>query len=260
MDKLKVYIGWDKKDLLAYEVCVRSLCQHASIELEIIPLHDWTLRHKRLLTRPYTTGSNGQMVDDTDTRPFSTDFSFSRFLVPYLENYADEWVMFCDADFMFREDILHATLNLDHRKAVHCVMHGDVFEAGSKFYGMDQQNYPRKGWSSLMILNPSRCTGLTLEAVNSLPGSNLHNFSWIEPMMIGSLDTKWNHLVGVNEPIPNAKAVHFTLGTPDMPGCGDAEYAAEWKDYANKVEVLGTGKYSHMPHWSRKKSGDLFSD
>ena len=123
---MKVYIGWDKKDQLAYEVCVSSLIKYASIDLEVIPLHEWKLRQKGLFYRSHIVDTSGQMVDRKDKSKFSTDFSFTRFLVPAINKYADEWVLFCDPDVLFRADIaeLFALVNNDY--SVMCVQHEHI--------------------------------------------------------------------------------------------------------------------------------------
>ena len=43
---IRVYIGWDPRDAVAFEVCRKSLLDHSSIPLTIIPLKDWELRRQ----------------------------------------------------------------------------------------------------------------------------------------------------------------------------------------------------------------------
>ena len=57
---MKVYVGWDGIDALAYEVCKASLLKHASIEVEIIPLREWELRKKGVYWRGYSVDERGQ--------------------------------------------------------------------------------------------------------------------------------------------------------------------------------------------------------
>ena len=49
-----------------------------------------------------------------------------------------------------------------------------------KFLGEVQSAYPTKNWSSLMLLNCSRCIKLTPEYVNTAIGLELHRFHWLE--------------------------------------------------------------------------------
>ena len=101
----KLYMGWDPLDTLAFEVCAWSVKAQASIDVEIIPLNQRRLRHAGLFKRPFWCDAEGQYYDGIDRRPCSTEFSFTRFLVPQLENYGSNWVGFCDADMLFRSDI-----------------------------------------------------------------------------------------------------------------------------------------------------------
>ena len=47
---------------------------------------------------------DGQPYDDIDGRPFSTEFSFSRFLVPALNMYQGK-ALYMDCDMYLRADI-----------------------------------------------------------------------------------------------------------------------------------------------------------
>ena len=49
-----------------------------------------------------------------------------------------------------------------------------------KFLGEVHSAYPKKNWSSLMLLNCSRCTKLTPDYVNTATGLELHRFHWLE--------------------------------------------------------------------------------
>ena len=70
---------------------------------------------------------------------------------------------------------------------------------------------------------------LTDELINTAPGRDLHRFCWLNDGDIGSLHQKWNWLVGHSDPIVNPTIVHFTDGTPLMPGYEDQPYADEWR-------------------------------
>jgi hypothetical protein len=227
---MQVYIGWDQRDIAAYERCVRSLTRHSSAKLQIDPLRDWDLRRKRVYWRSYIVDGEGQKHDGRDGKPFSTDFSFTRFCVPLLEDYADEWVLFCDPDMLWRADVAELIALIDPTKAVMCVKHNHKPTEVEKMGGVVQTVYPRKNWSSLMLMNPSKCTGLTKYAVNNQSGTWLHGMLWAQDEMIGGLPEEWNYLCGWSDPeeIKSPKIVHFTRGTPDMEGCEDEEYAAEW--------------------------------
>ena len=230
---LKIFIGWDQRDALAYEVCCRSLLQHASVPLDIRPLKHWELRRAGLYWRPYLCDEQGQQWDVFDGKPFSTGFSFTRFLVPELCNFADEWVLFCDADFLWRADVARLFAAADGQpEAVFVVKHNHWPAETLKMGGVLQTRYARKNWSSLMLLNPSRCRALTRHVVSNWPGGDLHALAWLDDAAIGALPERWNWLEGHSDVDGTASAVHFTRGTPDMPGCAGAHYAEEWRRYA----------------------------
>ena len=78
---------------------------------------------------------------------------------------------------------------------------------------------------------------LTPDVINRERGLWLHQFTWLDDNDIGELDQTWNHLVGEVPHDPNAKLVHFTTGTPNMPGHEHDEFADEWRA---ELESCGT--------------------
>jgi hypothetical protein len=95
---------------------------------------------------------------------------------------------------------------------------------------MDAQRnviYARKNWSSLMLFNCAHpaIKALTPAVINNVHRDSLHGFMWLKDEHIGALPFEWNWL----ELQP--KAVHFTDGTPDLPGYEAASYAPEWWSY-----------------------------
>lgn len=236
---LKVYIGWDQRDIDAYSVCEFTMKEHSSIPLLVKPLKDWELRQKQVYWRPYHVDAGGQMWDGRDGKPFSTGFSFTRFCVPLLENYADEWVLFCDPDMLWRADVADLFDHVNPDLSVLCVKHDHVPLERTKMDGVIQTTYARKNWSSLMLMNPSRCTGLSKYATNNYSGSDLHAMVWVEDEQIGGLQEEWNWLEGWSSPEINPNVIHHTRGTPDMNP--DVAYAGEWWDAlarANGINLL----------------------
>jgi lipopolysaccharide biosynthesis glycosyltransferase len=236
---MKVLIGWDQRDIKAYLVCVHSLIEHASIDLEIIPIRDYQVRAQGIYWRGYHVCgkhgrySSGQMVDDKDDKPFSTGFSFTRFLTPALCGFDDEWVLFLDADMLWRDDIANMISVCDTNHSVFCVKHDHRPPEEKKMDGVAQTRYARKNWSSVMLMNPSKCDSLDAYSVNNMPGSWLHSFCWVEDDQIGGLDERWNFLCGHSNPADfgedGPSIVHFTRGDPSM-GWVEEPYADEWED------------------------------
>lgn len=235
MKPFRVYIGFDPRDDLAYKVCERSLRAHASVPVEVWPLKIWELRRKRIFRRPYFVDAEGHMWDDQDRKAFSTEFSYTRFCVPMLESYGDDWVLFMDADMLWRGDIAELIDSIDPAKALMCVQHDHQPEETSKATGIQQQ-YRRKNWSSVMAMKPSRCSDLTLYRVNRMSRDWLHGMCWLPDDRIGALDEKWNWLESWSPPGIDPAVVHYTLGTPDFPSRQDDDvaYADEWWRYAKE--------------------------
>ena len=178
MKPLRCYVGWDQRDITAYGVCEQSLLGNSSVPLEIIPLKEWELRQQGIFWRPYRVDEKGQMWDDRDGRPFSTNFSFTRFCIPMIEDYRDEWVVFCDADMLWMADVAELFDLIEDDKAVMCVQHDHKPPENTKMDGVIQTHYLRKNWSSVMLLNPAKCQGLTRYAVNNSTGAWLHAMCW----------------------------------------------------------------------------------
>ena len=216
---IPVFIGVDPRERAATNVLIDSLYQHSSAPLAITPLVTPQLEAQGLYWR----------VRDPKQ---STAFSFSRFLVPHLMGYQG-WAIFMDCDMLARSDIAALWAQRDEQMAVMCVQHEHVPSETVKFLGEVQSAYPKKNWSSLMLLNCSRCTALTPEFVNTASGLELHRFHWLEgDHLIGALPESWNHLVAVQDPskAEDASLLHWTLGGPwfrEQRTMGEG-LAAEW--------------------------------
>jgi len=169
----------------------------------------------------------------------STEFSFSRFLVPFLSDY-EGWSLFMDCDMLVTQDITNLFKQADERFSLLCVQHAPYKATEHKFLGQNNTNYERKNWSSMMLFNNKHCTVLTPRSVNRLDGLNLHRFLWLEDGMIGNLDHQWNYLVGeqywmtANGHMPPAN-IHWTLGGPWFEEYKDTDFADLWKQYRDEV-------------------------
>ena len=217
---LPIYIGYDPRERAATNVLIDSLYQHSSVPLAITPLVTSQLERQGLFWRA------------RDPKQ-STAFSFTRFLVPHLMNYQG-WALFVDCDMLCRTDIKQLWDQRDDAYGVMCVQHEHVPGETVKFLGEVQSAYPKKNWSSLMLLNCSRCTQLTVDYVNTATGLELHRFHWLKgDHEIGAIDCGWNHLVGVqalDELQESPAMLHWTLGGPWFRGqrTMGGTLAAEW--------------------------------
>ncbi len=208
----RVFIGYDPREPVAVNVLTDSIQAHASGPVLIGQVRLDQLRGVH--TRP------------RDPKQ-STDFSFSRFLVPWLAGYRG-WALFIDADMLCLGDMAELWALRDESFAVQVVKHRHECEAGLKFQGMPQTPYGRKNWSSVVLFNCSRCTTLTPEYVNTASGLDLHQFRWLPDEAIGELPPEWNVLVGV-QPVPaEPKVLHYTLGGPWFDDCLDMPESDRW--------------------------------
>jgi hypothetical protein len=229
---LKVFVGYDPAEDDAYSVCVRSMRATSSSSLAIEPLSLEALRMAGLYQRTFYF-EDGQRYDTLDGKPFSTEFSFSRFLVPSLTQWQG-WALFCDSDFLWREDVAKLFEYADESRAALVVKHDHHPREERKMRaGQRQQTYRRKNWSSLVLWNCAHIMNryVTPFMVNHQPGWWLHGFTWLSDGQIGSLPPAWNWLDGYSSPDIHPRAVHYTSGTPDVPGHENAAHADEWRGY-----------------------------
>jgi len=226
-----VYIGFDRREPEATEVARLSLDATSSIPLRVTELREDELRARGVYDRPFRMEGQ-QRFDVRDGKPFSTDFSFTRFLVPVLQDF-EGWALFCDGDFMFRADLKDLVALADDSKAVMVVQHSYEPPETTKMDGQRQERYFRKNWSSMILWNCGHVANaaLTCEEVNHRPGSFLHGFKWLEDDQIGGVPEPWNWLEGWSSPEITPSAVHMTRGVPTMPGYENIPYADEWRSY-----------------------------
>ena len=215
MAAIKVFIGFDPRETLAFHVLAHSIHARATQPVSIAPI-----RLSQL---------NGIMTRERHPLQ-STDFSFSRFLTPYLAGYAG-WSVFMDCDMLMLDDVAKLFALRDDRYAVMVVKHDHVPKEDRKFLDQPQTAYQKKNWSSVMLFNNPKCRALVPEYVNRASGLELHQFKWLgNDELIGAIPDRWNHLVGYNAPRKDAALVHYTLGGPYFEEYRDCEYAQEWRD------------------------------
>jgi len=247
-----IYIGYDPKEQVAYDVLKFTLDRTAIEHIRIVPIRKDSLELNGLYTRKYDV-VDGQMIDQIDGKPFSSEFSFTRFLVPAMQMH-EGWALYMDCDMYPRIDFntLFEEYNNDFFP-LYCVKHKYEPGDGIKMDGRVQQNYRRKNWSSFILWNCSHPYNkrLTPQVVNSQTGQWLHAFSWLpdKEADIGSIHEEWNWLDNHSPAEIEAKNVHFTTGGPWFKDWKsnrkiDGQYAAEWNyDYTH---LAGTGKIK--PH------------
>ncbi len=215
----RIFVGWDSREDIAYQVCRHSIAARASVPVEVIPIKQYELRDRGLYRR--------------ERDPLaSTEFTYTRFFVPHLAGYRG-WALFCDCDFLWLADIKRLIEQIDDRYAVMCVHHDHRPPESWKMDGRQQTLYPRKNWSSMVLYNcghPDNAA-LTPALINAESGAFLHRFQWLDDAVIGAVAETWNWLEGwCRRPAdgpPNV--VHFTRGGPWFDDWRDVDYAELWR-------------------------------
>ena len=200
MQPFKIFIGYDRREKIAFHVLSQSIIEHSSIPVSISPINLTNL--KKFYKRK-------KRIKD------STEFSISRFLTPYLSNYKD-YSLFVDCDFIIREDVakLLKIVKSNPKKVLWCVKHNYIPKSKLKFLNEKQLIYSKKNWSSFVVYNNQKCKILTPKFIEKANGLYLHQFKWTKDELIGNLPKEWNILVGEQKIPKNFKSLHFTVGGP----------------------------------------------
>ena len=211
---IQVFIGFDPRETAAFNVLASSIQTRSSEPVSICPL---------MLSQ-----LGGLMVRARHPLQ-STDFSFSRFLVPYLSGYSG-FSIFMDCDMLMLDDIAALWVLKDESYAVQVVKHDYRPAETVKFLGEPQTPYDKKNWSSVMLFNNRKCRMLTPDYVNGASGLELHQFKWLaDEAMIGELPHRWNHLVGYDAESADVSLLHYTLGGPYFAEYAESDYAEQWR-------------------------------
>jgi lipopolysaccharide biosynthesis glycosyltransferase len=216
-DVIKVFIGFDQVESVAWHTMAHSILARSSKPVALIPLNLANLRdvYKRV----------------RDPKQ-SNEFSFTRFLVPYLSDYQG-YALFFDCDMMLRTDIAEIFKAIEEQpnKAVYVVKHDYVPRDDIKYLNAVQYKYPRKNWSSVVLWNCGHPANKAVspDYVNTASPMDLHRFAWLQDDQIGELNVRWNWLVGeYDEPPQDVKNVHWTVGGPYFNEYKSVDFSEEW--------------------------------
>jgi hypothetical protein len=214
---LNVFVGYDPREAIAYAVCCDSIARYAKRPVSIVPL---------------ALNSLSGIFTETH-QDASTEFAYSRWLVPYLSDFVGE-SLYIDGDMVLKADIgeLCDQLKGDLWSAVKVVKHDYTPKLRVKFRGSKQTAYPKKNWSSVMLFRNSSgfCRQLTPEYVEKATGAHLHQFEWLPEDRVGDLALEWNWLVGEYENNPDAKLLHYTNGIPAYESFASGDHSKDWWD------------------------------
>jgi len=232
---LKIFVGMDLKvEPVAYAVFCQSVIEHSSIPVSFTPMALNTLSE---YTETHKDGSNS--------------FIYSRFLVPYLCGFKG-MALWVDGDMIVRSDIAELLWEFQQDEAVKVVKHHYQTKHPIKYLGAKNEDYPKKNWSSVMLWNCGHHLNkqLTPKFVMEKDGKYLHRFEWLKypEEQVGKLDETWNWLVSEQEYNPDAKLVHYTIGSPCFKDYQDCDYSDEWFDTYKRMiyPLTGNNKESEL--------------
>lgn len=212
MSVIRVFLGYDTREAVAYHVCQQSILEHTTEDVAFYPVRG-------------------------ERRDGSNAFTYARFLVPYLCGFVGT-AIFLDGDMLVRGDIaeLAALAPMGHA-GVAVVKHDYLTKYPTKYLGAKNDDYPRKNWSSVVVWNcgyyPNRV--LTPSFVAKSSGEYLHRFQWLRDDQILPLPERWNRLVLEQEIQDDDTLRHFTIGTPCFAEYADSPGAEEWFATLNRV-------------------------
>lgn len=210
-DELRVFVGYDPREAVAYHTCCQSIIENTKAQVAFYPVRG-------------------------ERRDGSNDFIYARFLVPYFCGFKGK-AIFLDGDMIVRADIEELFAMDVSYVGARVVQHDYKTKYPIKYLGNRNEDYPRKNWSSVILWQcgfmPNRV--LTPDFVAKKPGSYLHRFAWLPDHQVGELPREWNRLV-LEEPMTSGDKIrHYTVGTP----CFD-EYSAsdpEWWSVYDRMKA-----------------------
>ena len=196
----RVFIGYDPRQPIAFQVCAHSVWERAS---QPVSIHRLDLRTLPIKRRGLT------------------EFSYSRYLVPYLSGF-EGFSLFLDSDILVRGDVAEL---FDAVEGM-----GARSDAPSAWMSMGKLKFE---WPSVILYNSAACAHMTPEFVED-ESHRLYDYAWARGG-VGHLPPEWNHLVGYDPADADARLVHFTKGVPVWPETKDCEFSAEWHDTLRRM-------------------------
>ena len=223
---IRLFAGFDEREAVGFHAFVASVLANTTVPVAITPLHANMLRG----------------LYDCGQRDGTNAFIYLRFLVPYLCEFRGSALFVDGADMVCPGDLAELWALRNPHLAVQCVQHDYRTKHPRKYVGTameaDNADYPRKNWSSVMLINCAHYAwrDLTPAKVAEMSGSELHRLAFIPERYVGALPAEWNWLADEYGPNPAAKLLHWTAGTPAWPAYANAPHADEWAKYALKAQ------------------------
>lgn len=208
---IRLFSGYDRREAVGFHVFVSSVLAHATQPVATTPID-----------------SKGMPVG-------SNEFTYSRFLVPWICGYQGHAIFMDGADMLMAADLTELDALFDPRFAVQVVQHAPYKTQHRVKYvgtGMECPNldYARKNWSSVMLMNCEHpfWRGIDPVTLKSVAGLSLLQFRNLRDDEIGALPDAWNRLVDEGQPVDGAKVLHWTAGIPAFKNYAAAPGAQLW--------------------------------
>ena len=209
---MRIFIGHDTRYKMATLVCQKSI-REFNPDIKISWLDKHKLKDKGVYGRKDLPGE-------------STEFSFTRFYIPLLMHYSGI-AMFCDNDFLWMCDPMEVVEYMRPNDAIAVVQHKDYNVKETKMDGVENKQYPRKNWSSLIVFNCDKLKHMTKEYVDKATASHLHELRWVDDNALGNIPDNYNVLVGTHDTL-GARALHYTNGGPWFKEYTNSEKSLDW--------------------------------
>ena len=232
-ETLKIFIGFDDKEAVVFHTCVQSIIEKSKVPVSIHPLN---LQMFQNYKETHNDGSN--------------NFIYSRFLVPYLNNFKGK-ALFLDGDMIVNDDVSKLFDHFKEEYAVQVVKHDYKTKFPIKYLGHKNDDYPKKNWSSVILFNCAHPKNqiLTPQLIETAKGSYLHRFSWLDENEVGEIPHEWNYLVLEYPETSEAKIFHYTVGAPCFEDFNYGKEAKIWHDLHIKSQ---TG-FDNLFHQNKSK-------
>lgn len=218
---INLFCGHDQREAIGWHVFAQSVIARASKPVALIPLSSMGLSH----------GSNA--------------FTLSRFMIPWIMDFKGHAIFADASDMLMLGDVAELDGLFNPQFSVQVVMHKNyATKHKTKYKGTDMEcpnmDYPRKNWTSLMILNcehPSWANvgPMSLDNLPALDSLQLKNCDDYE---IGELPDCWNRLVDEGHEIAGAKLCHWTAGMPGFAHYREAHGAEHWHKERATMEFI----------------------
>jgi len=224
MNPVPFFVGYDRRESIGYHVFCHSVMDRTKLDVSFTPMR-----------------GNGSKQEGS-----STAFDHTRWDVPRLCGYSGV-AIWAECDMLCRADIGELLETFDTRYDVMVAKHDYQTKFPVKFLDQTNENYPRKNWSSMMVIN---CRAAVWQRIDDLRFRKLsdlrvlHGFPetvegvrLFDPARVGALDLGWNWLVGEYLHNPQAPLVHFTVGLPCFQEYARCDYADEWRAELKKMQT-----------------------